>query len=79
MSDKVMFVDARGLSCPQPVVLTKNAVEKGEKSSDGTFELVVLVDTVTSRENVRRFAERHGLLISVEPTEEHFTLKITKR
>ena len=33
------IVDARGLSCPQPVLLTKKAVDKGE------FPIEVLVET----------------------------------
>lgn len=48
-------VDARGLSCPQPVIETKKAL--GGKTS-GAVE--ILVDTVTSRENVIRFAEHAG-------------------
>ncbi len=52
---KVSTVDARGLSCPQPVILTKRALDG---KSGGTVE--ILVDTVTSRENVIRFAEHAG-------------------
>jgi TusA-related sulfurtransferase len=49
------IVDARGLSCPQPVLLT---LEKLKSLTQG--ELVVLVDTDTSRENVRRAAASLG-------------------
>jgi TusA-related sulfurtransferase len=48
-------VDARGLSCPQPVLLT---LEKLKSLTQG--ELVVLVDTDTSRENVQRAAASLG-------------------
>ena len=48
MSD---MVDARGLSCPQPVMLT---IEKIKKLKKG--EIAILVDTDTSRENVSRSA-----------------------
>jgi TusA-related sulfurtransferase len=44
-------VDARGLSCPQPIILAIKAIETGD------FPVEVLVETVTSRENVRRMAE----------------------
>jgi len=54
-------VDARGLSCPQPVVETKKAMGK---QSGGTIE--VLVDTVTSRENVSRLARNQGWEVSPE-------------
>ena len=55
-------VDARGLSCPEPVLLSKQAIENIES---GTVE--VLVDSVTSRENISRMAQR--LECSVEATE----------
>ena len=52
MTGKIL-VDARGLSCPQPVLETKAALDS---AGGGTIE--VLVDTVTSRENVLRLASR---------------------
>jgi len=65
-------VDARGLSCPQPVILTRNAMQTDE------FPIEVLVDTVTSRENVRRMAEKSGLQVRVETVGDEFKLIITK-
>ncbi|MDX9746012.1 MAG: sulfurtransferase TusA family protein [Syntrophales bacterium] len=49
------LVDARGLSCPQPVIMTLNQIETMEK---GVIE--VLVDTDTSMENVSRLAKNKG-------------------
>ncbi len=49
------LVDARGLSCPQPVLIT---MEKLRSLNQG--ELVVLVDTDTSRKNVLRAAASLG-------------------
>ncbi len=49
------LVDARGLSCPQPVLMTMGAIEEG-----GEPELEVLVDTDTSAENVSRAAQSRG-------------------
>lgn len=65
-------VDARGLSCPQPVILTREAMEQGE------FPIEVLVETVTSRENVRRTAERAGLKVRVEEMGDEFKLTLTR-
>ena len=48
-------VDARGLSCPQPVMMTLNRIEALGK---GVIE--VLVDTATSMENVARLAKNKG-------------------
>jgi len=47
-------VDARGFSCPQPVIMARNAIKEGR------FPIEVLVETVTSRENVRRASEKMG-------------------
>lgn len=65
-------VDARGLSCPQPVILTRKAIQAGE------FPIEVLVETVTSRENVRRAAEKAGLHVHVEQVGDEFKLTIWK-
>ncbi|MBE9508555.1 MAG: sulfurtransferase TusA family protein [Chloroflexi bacterium] len=65
-------VDARGLSCPQPVILTRKAIEADE------FPIEVLVETVTSRENVKRAAEKAGLRVRVEEEGDEFKLTITK-
>jgi len=54
-------VDARGLSCPQPVMLTSKAIKK---LNQGAIE--VLVDSGTARENVSRFARNSGWTVTVE-------------
>jgi tRNA 2-thiouridine synthesizing protein A len=49
------IVDASGLSCPQPVLMTLNKIKDLNKG-----EIEVLVDTDTSKENVSRAAESQG-------------------
>ena len=44
-----IIIDARGLSCPQPVLMTLDRIKAGEKE-----KLEVLVDTYASVENVTR-------------------------
>lgn len=65
-------VDARGLSCPQPVILTRQAIEEGQ------FPIEVLVDTVTARENVRRAAQRAGLQVQVAAVGDGFKLTLRR-
>lgn len=48
-------VDARGFSCPQPVLMTLEEIKKVDKG-----EIVILVDTDTSKENVSRAATSKG-------------------
>ena len=52
-------IDARGLSCPQPVVLVDQAIAGGDT------ELEVIVDNEVARENVSRLAARRGLKTQV--------------
>ncbi|MBR1439455.1 MAG: sulfurtransferase TusA family protein [Synergistaceae bacterium] len=73
MSD-VLTVNASGLSCPQPVMMTKKALSEVES---GRVE--VLVDTATSRNNVSRYAGNKGWKVDVEEREEGgYRLILTK-
>ena len=65
-------VDARGLSCPQPVILSKQAIQAGQ------FPIDVLVDSVTSRENVRRMAEKAGCKVRIEEVGSEFKMELMK-
>lgn len=67
-------VDARGLSCPQPVLMTLNEI-KG--TSEG--EVIIFVDTDTSRENVSRAATSKGWQIrDVQPDGLGYRITIVK-
>jgi TusA-related sulfurtransferase len=66
-------VDTRGLSCPQPVVVTKNTMDEIGK---GTID--VLVDTATSRDTVTRMATNQGWQVEVKEKEDEFLLILTK-
>lgn len=52
-------VDARGLSCPEPVIMAKKALKK---SPDG---IDIHVDNVASKENVSRYLEAMGCKVSL--------------
>lgn len=54
-------VDARGLSCPEPAMLTRQALQ-----SLAGGVVTVLVDSGTSRDNIVRTAERMGWRLSAE-------------
>jgi tRNA 2-thiouridine synthesizing protein A len=66
-------VDARGLSCPMPVIKTKRAIESLESGP-----IVVIVNDGTSRDNVTRLAKSRGFNISEEEKGEDFYLTLTK-
>lgn len=65
-------VDARGLSCPQPAMMAREAIQAGQ------FPIEVVVDTVTSRENVRRIGCMAGCSVEVEPAGDGFKLTISR-
>lgn len=64
-------VNARGLSCPQPVVLAKKALDQA-----GAGSVIILVDTATARDNVSRVAESNGWTVTIETSADGVT-KIT--
>lgn len=64
-------VDARGLSCPQPVLMTLDEIKAGE-----TNEIDVLVDTDTSKENVARAARSQGWTVT-DTAEDNGGYKLT--
>jgi TusA-related sulfurtransferase len=66
-------VDACGLSCPQPVILTRKAILE-----TGGDEVVVLVDTMTQVHNCSRAAEKLGWQASCEEKGDVFELTLRK-
>lgn len=67
------MVDARGLSCPMPVVMVQKEVNKNSPA-----ELTVLVDNQCAVENVSRFAGSQSYKVSVKADGDDFTLTLTK-
>jgi len=65
-------VDARGLSCPEPVILVRKALDEAR------FPIVVLVDAPAARENVRRLAEKAGCHVVLEDTGEETRLTFSR-
>ena len=70
MADKI---DARGLSCPQPVILTNRKIQEMRK---GVFE--ILVDSETSRENISRLAQQTGWNVEVKRENDDYCLVLRK-
>ena len=56
------ILDCRGLACPQPVILTKKALDQRPES------LTVIVDNAAAKENVAKFATAGGYGVSIEDT-----------
>jgi len=67
------LVDARGLACPQPVLMTKKTLEEMD---GGTF--TVVVDSAISKDNVVRFATSQGCETRVEEKGNEFHIEVVK-
>ena len=65
-------VDARGYSCPEPVILTRKALMTKEA------EYVIMVDHTASRENVTRYAEHPGYKVKAAEADGVYTLTLKK-
>jgi selenium metabolism protein YedF len=52
-------VDARGLACPQPVILTHAALQESDA-------VLTIVDNENARQNVTQMAEKAGCLVQAE-------------
>jgi tRNA 2-thiouridine synthesizing protein A len=69
---EMIQVDARGFSCPIPVVKTKKAFDENPNQP-----VTVLVDNPVSKENVSRLAQSRGYSIKIEKTADGFMLELS--
>lgn len=65
-------INAVGMSCPQPVLMTKKALEQNPNGIE------VLVDNNTAKENVSRFAKNSGYKVTVKEIEDDYLVTIKK-
>lgn len=73
MSDD-KIIDARGLSCPEPAMLTRQAL-----LSMGKGKLVVLSDSLTTRNNIERTGKLAGWKVDVcQDADETYRITMTK-
>ena len=63
-------VDARGLSCPQPVVLTMDALKQNAEAYE------ILVDNQTALNNVSRFAKNAGKTVTVTESGDDYIIEV---
>jgi len=70
MAEIIKTIDARGLSCPQPVLLAT-----GEMEGLGAGRIEVLTDCGASPENVGRAAKAKGWSV-VSASEENGTVRL---
>ncbi|PKN77241.1 MAG: sulfurtransferase-like selenium metabolism protein YedF [Deltaproteobacteria bacterium HGW-Deltaproteobacteria-10] len=70
---EIKIVNARGLGCPQPVVLAKQAIESHE-------QVMVIVDNDTALENVRRLGTKLGCDVKTEKkSDDTYEIHLTRK
>ena len=65
-----LIVDARGLSCPEPVLRTKKALDKKAE------KLTILVDNPTAYGNVQRFLTKAGKTFKAEEKNGEYSIQV---
>ena len=65
-------LDARGLSCPEPVILIRQAMQSGDSANE------MPVDNHATKENGTRYAEHQGYTVTVRQEGGDYTLTMQK-
>jgi|LGOV01.1.fsa_nt_gb TusA-related sulfurtransferase len=65
----MVTIDARGLSCPIPVLKTKQAVKNGEKN------LEIISDNNASMENILKYLRAAGYTFIVTEVEDDYIIR----
>lgn len=65
-------LDARGLSCPEPVVMMRQTLFEKPAAAR------MIVDAVAARENVTRYAKSQGYAVAVTEDDGEWTLDVTR-
>lgn len=66
------IIDARGLSCPEPVIMLRQAMATKEPSYQ------IIVDNHASKENTTRYAEHQGYKVTISENNGEYTLTLQK-
>jgi TusA-related sulfurtransferase len=67
------MIDARGLSCPMPVLMVQREVKKNAPQL-----LEVLVDNMTAVGNITRFAASQHYTVKTEQVDGEYKMTLTK-
>lgn len=65
-----MTVDVRGLSCPEPVLRTKKALDKNAE------KYIILLDNATAYGNVQRFLTKAGKTFEAKEANGEYEIKV---
>ncbi len=66
-------IDARGLSCPEPVLLLRRAL------LNGAPECTIVVDNGAAKENCLRYGQHQGYAVTISETGGDYSLHLEKK
>lgn len=66
------ILDARGLSCPEPVIMLSEAM----MSKENKYQMIV--DSPTAKENVSNYGKKQGYNVNITEQNGEYTLTFTK-
>lgn len=66
------ILDARGLSCPEPVIMLSKAM----MSKENKYQMIV--DSPTAKENVSNYGKKQGYNVNITEQNGEYTLTFTK-
>ena len=66
------ILDARELSCPEPVIMLSKAM----MSKENKYQMIV--DSPTAKENVSNYGEKQGYNVNITEQNGEYTLNFTK-
>jgi len=67
----MLKIDTSGMSCPQPVLMAKNAAKESN-------DLQVICDNNTSKTNVAKFLKSNGFNVEITESGDNFEVKAKK-
>lgn len=65
-------IDTSGMSCPQPVLMTKKAIEESPEGVE------IIVDNNVAKGNVERFLNNSGYSMKIKKEDEIFVIEAKK-
>ncbi len=68
----MLKIDTCGMSCPQPVLMTKKGLDEHPEGAD------IIVDNNVAKGNVERFLKNSGYSITVKEQGDTFVLEARK-
>lgn len=69
---QMLKIDTSGMACPQPVLMTKKALEENSEGAQ------IIVDNNVAKNNVERFLKNAGYNITLTEEEDVFIIEASK-